>query len=167
MNRIMIIGCSGSGKSTLARALHGITKLPLIHLDQLFWKSGWIETPDNEWEEINREIVIKPKWILDGNYGRTMDYRLEAADVVIFLDRPTLLCFYRVLKRIIRFYGQNRPDMTSGCNERMDMKFFGYVLGYNKNRRAGIVSKLSKLGAEKKVFVLKTEKEIQYFLENI
>ena len=37
-NRIIVLGCSGSGKSTLARELHRLTGLPLIHLDNVWWK---------------------------------------------------------------------------------------------------------------------------------
>jgi adenylate kinase family enzyme len=38
MQRALVIGCSGTGKSTLARALGGVTGLPVIHVDQLFWR---------------------------------------------------------------------------------------------------------------------------------
>jgi len=38
MKRVMIIGGSGSGKSTLARQLGEITKLPIIHIDKMYWK---------------------------------------------------------------------------------------------------------------------------------
>jgi len=38
-NKIMVIGCPGGGKSTFARALGEITKLPVYHLDMLFWNA--------------------------------------------------------------------------------------------------------------------------------
>lgn len=166
MDRVMIIGCSGSGKSTLARALHKLTNLPLIHLDQYFWKPNWVETLDPEWEEINQALVEKSQWIIDGNYGRTMDLRLKAAETIIFLDRPTWLCFYRVVRRILQYYGTSRPDMTEGCNERMDMVFFKYVLSYNRNRRPGILAKLTCLSKDKDIIILKNDSEIEEFLES-
>ena len=39
MNKVIVIGCPGSGKSTFSRALHGLTNLPLYHLDLLNWNS--------------------------------------------------------------------------------------------------------------------------------
>ena len=41
MERILIIGCSGSGKSRLARQLGQKLGLPVVHLDQLWWKENW------------------------------------------------------------------------------------------------------------------------------
>ena len=46
-SRIMIVGNNGSGKSVLARELHTITGLPIIHLDNEFWRPNW-ETPSKE-----------------------------------------------------------------------------------------------------------------------
>lgn len=50
MEKILIIGCSGSGKSTLAVALGEKLGLPVVHLDQLWWKEGWRNaTPLSIW----------------------------------------------------------------------------------------------------------------------
>jgi adenylate kinase family enzyme len=53
----MIIGPGGSGKSTLAIKIGEITGLPVYHLDALNWKAGWIATPDNEWDHLQRELI--------------------------------------------------------------------------------------------------------------
>ena len=71
----MIIGCSGAGKSTLAIRIHQITKLPLIHLDGHFWNSNWVETDKTSWAQKVKEFSLKDAWIIDGNYGGTMDIR--------------------------------------------------------------------------------------------
>ena len=41
--RILVIGAGGSGKSTLASRLGETLGVEVIHLDQHYWKSGWIE----------------------------------------------------------------------------------------------------------------------------
>lgn len=53
MKHIAIIVCSGAGKSTFARELGAITGLEVIHLDRLYWKPGWVETPKDEWPPMN------------------------------------------------------------------------------------------------------------------
>ncbi len=86
LKRILVIGSGGSGKTTFARRLAERTKLPLIHLDALYWRPGWDPTPDEEWRAKVAELVNTPAWIMDGNYGGTLNIRLAACDAVVFLD---------------------------------------------------------------------------------
>lgn len=79
MQRIAIIGSAGTVKSTLARRLGELTGLDVIHLDALYWLTGWVATPDEEWEALVKEIASQERWITDGNYGRTMEPRLRAS----------------------------------------------------------------------------------------
>ena len=98
MKRIMVIGCCGAGKSTLSFQIHAITAIPLYHLDKIFWKKGWQECEREEWISKNQALIKKDCWIIDGNYGSTMDMRLERADTVVYVDRPTITCLSRVIK---------------------------------------------------------------------
>ena len=72
MERIIIIGCGGAGKSTLARKLGEVLDLPVVHLDKLFWKPGWVETSREEFDALLAMELAKDKWIMDGNFNRTM-----------------------------------------------------------------------------------------------
>ena len=86
MERIMIIGCGGSGKSTLARQLGEKLKLPVVHLDQLFWRPGWVSISKDEFDCVHEAALAEEKWIMDGNFDRTIPRRLERCDTVIYLD---------------------------------------------------------------------------------
>ena len=167
MRKIMIIGCCGAGKSTLARQIHDITNIRLVHLDQYFWQPNWVETQTTEWEKIVSRLSDLPSWIMDGNYGGTMDIRLNKADVIIFLDRPTWLCLYRVIKRVLRYHGKTRPDMKEGCEERFSWTFLKYVYHYNRTRKPKILEKLNHYRAEKEVFVLRNNRAVRKYLKEI
>ncbi len=160
----MIIGCGGAGKSTLARKLGGILELPLVHLDQAFWRPKWVERDKQEWEQIVTRLADQDRWILDGNYGGTMEIRLQRADTVVFLDRSRWLCVYRVLLRLWQTRGRTRPDMAEGCIERFSFHFLHYVFFYNKTRRPGILRKLNQLSSKQTVFRLRTQREIDHFI---
>lgn len=163
----MIIGCGGSGKSTLAKQIRHMIGLELIHLDQVFYKPGWVELEKVEWIEKNIELLKKEEWIIDGNYGSTMGMRLEKADTIIFMDTPTHLRLLRVLKRGIQYFGKTRPDMASNCPERISLEFLLYILFYNKTRRPNILKKIKFYEKEKQVFTLKNKKDINSFLQNL
>jgi adenylate kinase family enzyme len=95
MKRILIIGSGGAGKSTLSRCLQKLLGIPLVHLDSIFWKPGWVETPRPEWKRIVCELVQGDSWIMDGNYSGTLDIRIDACDTIIFLDLPRTTCSWR------------------------------------------------------------------------
>ena len=164
MQRIMVIGCCGSGKSTLSKKLHQLLKLPLIHLDRHYWKPGWTETPRSEWEPIVKELAAKDSWIIDGNYGSTLDIRIARADTIIYLSYNTSTCLYRVCSRAIKNYGKRRSDMAEGCPERIDFNFLHYVATYNLIRRKSQLAKVHKVSDEKTCIILKNDKEVDEFL---
>lgn len=167
MRKISIIGSGGAGKSTFAKQLGNILNIPVYHLDSMYWKAGWVETEREDWSSLQRSLCAQPEWIMDGNYGGTMDIRLDASDVVVFLDLNKYLCIYRALKRFIMYYGVSRPDMAVGCNEKLDLKFVKWIYDYPKSKRPGILKKLETLGSTTKVYILRSPKEIQMFLEQL
>ena len=167
MRRILIIGSGGSGKTTLAKETATRTGLPLIHLDQLFWHPGWVPTPDEEWDRQIQELIARDRWIMDGNYGRTLPMRLAAADTVVFLDLPRVICIWRILKRRLRYFGRARPDVAPGCPERFSWEFLRWVWTYPSRRRPRILDRLDAARRGKQVFVLQRETEVQGFLEKL
>jgi adenylate kinase family enzyme len=107
---------AGSGKSTFSRALAAKTGLPVVHLDVLFWQPGWVEPSDDEWREIQHDLIARDEWILDGNYHATLDTRLHRADTAVFLDTSWWVCTWRALVRGLR----KRPSgfqLPDGCDE--------------------------------------------------
>ena len=166
MERIQIMGCSGAGKSTLARRLGERTGLPVVHIDKLFWKSGWVESTK---KEIDRKIltaVSEPRWIMDGNYTRTLPQRLEKCDLVIYLDFPRWFCILSILRRYIQNFRRVRPDMGEGCPEKVDWEFLKWVWTFNEKHRAKFYAMLTAIPQDK-VIILKNRREVRQFLEQL
>lgn len=164
MNRIMVLGCCGAGKSTLSKKLGEITGLPVIHLDQYYWKPNWTESEAQEWSSIVTDLAERPQWIIDGNYGGTIDIRIEKADTIIYLDYSTMQCLWRITKRILKYKGKVRPDMPDGCRERFDLAFYHYVATYNLIRRKKMLKKLMGLKDRKNILILHNDKEVASYL---
>lgn len=165
MKRILVIGSCGAGKSTFARRLHEKTGLELIHLDKIYWKPNWTESSKEDWSKKVLEIIKGDSWIIDGNYGGSMETRMSHCDTVIWLDFPRAVCTWRVLKRIAFYKKNGRPDMADGCDERFDREFLKYVWNFPRDKNPGIVSRLQKF-KDVKVFRLKSNRDIERFFEN-
>ena len=100
MNRILVIGCPGAGKSTFAKELAKRTDLPLHHLDLIWFHDNGDMESREIFDEKLHEILISDRWIIDGYYPRTLEYRLKYADTVFFLDLPEEVCLEGATQRI-------------------------------------------------------------------
>lgn len=166
MKKVLVIGSGGSGKTTFTKELGARTGLPVIHLDQLFWHPGWVKTPDEEWDRLIAELCARGEWIMDGNYGRTLAPRIEAADTIIFLDASRWLCTWRIVTRQIRYAGRIRPDSAPGCPERLTWEFVSWVWTYPSRRRPDVMKRLDAVRATKRVVILRSGREIREFLSD-
>ena len=156
--RIMIIGCGGSGKSTLARNLGKKMNIPIVHLDKLFWRSGWTSISNEEFDVFLHDELKKECWIIEGNFNRTIQNRLERCDTVIYLDYSRITCLLGVLKRVIKNYGKTRSDMGDNCPEKFDLEFLKWIWTFNKKHRNQYY-KILLNAKDKNVIVLHNRKE--------
>ena len=166
MERIIIIGCGGAGKSTLARKLGEVLDLPVVHLDKLFWKPNWVEKSNEEFDALLAQELAKDRWIMDGNFNRTIPERMKRCDTIIYLDFSRFACLMGVLKRIITTYGKVRPDMGEGCPERIDLEFLKWVWNFNKNKRESYYKLLNE-AENVETIVLKNRRAVKLFLKSL
>jgi len=162
VRRVLIIGSPGAGKSTIAVELARRTGLPVIHLDQHYWRAGWAEPDKESWAADVEKLTAGERWIMDGNYSGTLEQRLKRADTVIDLHLPGWLCFGRVLRRTVSSHGERRSDMAEGCPERFDLYFLWWTLKYSFSSRKRVEQKLSSFSG--KLIKLCSRDDVRRFL---
>ena len=161
MKKIIIIGCPGSGKSTFARALQAATGLPLYYLDMLYWNADKTTVSKEVFRGRLREILDTDAWILDGNYGATIEMRLEKCDTVFFLDYPTEVCLDGIRTR----FGKPRADMPWVETEE-DVEFLDFIKAFEAESRPKILT-LLKQHPEKQVITFRSREEAEDYLQTI
>lgn len=134
-NKIIVLGCPGSGKSTFSKKLHEVTQLPLIHLDNIWWKRDRSHISREEFDRKLGEILQGDKWIIDGNYSRTYEVRFKACDTVIFLDLSVEECMSGIKERV----GKKRSDIP-WTEQELDPELVKLVDNYDSDNRPVILS---------------------------
>ena len=160
MNKIIIIGCPGAGKSTFSRELQKKTKLPLFHLDMLFWNEDKTHVAREVFDKKLSDILIQSHWIVDGNYGRTLERRLKVCDTVFLFDLAVDDCLSGVKARI----GKPRDDM-SWIEQELDEEFKNWIIDFPKNELPNIYSLLKKY-SDINVVIFKSRQQINDYLDN-
>lgn len=151
-----------AGKSTLARELGRRTGIPVIHLDQHFWKPGWVATPAEEWRAVQNDLLSADCWIVDGNYGGTFDVRFARADTVIVLALPRLRCLIRALLRVFQHHG--RDVQAVGCPERLDLTFLRWVWRYPIDSRPRLEAAFDRYQANLQVIDITSSAQVKALL---
>lgn len=155
--KILVIGSCGAGKSTVAKTISSKLGIPLIGLDQYYWKPGWKKPSSKEWRAKVSQLVKKKAWVMDGNYLNTFDIRFPASDAIVIVDVNRFVCLWRILKRRIL---QNRPDKLDQCPEKVGIQFILWVLwGYpTKGKRE--IQKYTERYPNKKIITVRTNKDV-------
>lgn len=160
-NKIIVIGCPGAGKSTFARNLSKIFDLPLYYLDMIWHKKDRTNIDINEFDDKLKQIMTNDKWIIDGNYQRTLEMRIQECDTIFLLDMPLEVCLASVEKRI----GTKREDMP-WIEEEFDEEFKQFIIDFPKNQLPYIYQLLDKY-QNKNIYIFHNRKEINEFIQKM
>jgi adenylate kinase family enzyme len=168
MERILVMGSPGSGKSTFARRLSSVTGFPVVSLDALFWKPGWIPSDAAEFESRVTEAAHLPRWIMDGDFvARAGALRRSLADAVVWFDLPRRTCMIGIVSRIATSYGRVRPEMAAGCPERIDVEFFRYVWAYRQVNRPRVLQYLEGLRPDQALIRFTARAQADQYLNDV
>ena len=166
MEKIVILGSSGAGKSTLAKKLGSILKIKVFHMDRFCWLRGWKGKTGDTRIDILQELVRGKQWIIEGTYLDSSAPRLEAADTIIFLDTPPLLCLWRIIKRHWEYCDRPRRDIPKGCTDKLTLFRMLKVLAFPLIGRRTLDKKLHKYES-KRIIRLHSDEEVKGFLAQI
>ena len=141
-----------------SRALHNMTGIPLYHLDMMYWNADKTTVEKNVFLERLSAVLEKDEWIIDGNYGSTMELRMAACDTVIFLDYSLDVCLDGIRAR----RGNPRNDMPWIETEE-DAEFIEFIENYNEQQKPQVLELLKKY-SDKNIIILESREQADAFL---
>ena len=124
----------------------------------LYWNADKTTVEKSVFLERLSALLEKDEWIIDGNYGSTMELRLLACDTVIFLDYPLEVCLDGIQTR----RGKPRSDMP-WIETAEDAEFIEFIKNYNDQRRPQVLALLEKYN-DKNIIVFANREQANAFL---
>lgn len=162
MKKVIVIGCPGSGKTTFAEKLNKLTGLPLYYLDAIWHKPDKTHIPRDEFDRRISEIFATPVWIIDGNYNRTIETRLQQCDTVFLFDLPAEVCIQGATDRL----GKGRYDLA-WIEKELDPEFETFIRDFSKTSLPKIYELLEKYKSKVQITVFKSREEADNYIKEI
>lgn len=168
LQKILIIGNGGSGKTTLSTRLAQTLNHPILHLDSIYWIDGWKKNSLENFENHTHEFMKSDCWIIEGTPMYDIQFRLDQADTIIFLDINRTICILRLIKRAIKnIYSHSHSKMVDGPANFFSLKAAIWIWNFNKLKREKITDLLLNLTNNKKVFFIKNNLALKKLLNTI
>ena len=162
LQKVIVIGSPGAGKSTFSRKLRDVTGLPLYYLDMLWHKPDRTTISRQEFDAKLNDILMKDKWIIDGNYNRTLGIRLRYCDTVFLMDFPPDICLSGVESR----FGKEREDMP-WFETGFDSEIKQFIIDFPKESLPEIYQLIEKYGKNKNVYIFKSREEAEEYIRSV
>lgn len=102
--KILIVGTVGTGKTTLAKKLSKDYNIKYYEIDSIVHddRQNGRKREEEEQNIIVKNINKNENWIIEGVLRKNLQYLLELADKIIYLDVPKYKRNIRILKRYIK-----------------------------------------------------------------
>ncbi len=159
--RVTVVGTSAGGKSTLSAKIEARLGLPHVPYDRdVCWLPGWQLRDKAERADLMAKLTAQKRWVMDGTHISSFPTRLPRSDLLVWMRPHRLQAMWQLSRRVLRNYGQVRPDMAEGCPEQLpDRAFLSYIWNFERDQSPRIIAGIDRFGADVPVCVLRGNRD--------
>lgn len=175
LKKVIVVGSPGSGKSFFSNKLSKVSGVKVYHLDDLFWEKDWKSKSPDDWMKIQEKLVAKDRFIIDGNYSATLEFRIKHAETIIYMDKGLVTCLFGFTKRTVKNLIGRDVDLPRNIKQQKNYKvtdsgffsFCRYIVKFHLVQKKEINLILAKYKSSKEIIVLRNQQESFGFLKAV
>lgn len=168
--RILVAGTTGVGKTTTAGRIGVVLGVPHTEIDSLFHGPDW--EPREMFVADVEAYTSEPAWVTEWQYTPVRALLAERADTLVWIDLPTPVALWRLLRRTLR-RRLRRVELWNGNVEPSLWTFFtdqGHILRWgirtrNVSRRR--VPELVTSAPHLRIVHLRSQREVDRFVQHL
>lgn len=168
--RILVAGTTGVGKTTTAVRIGSALGVPHTEIDALYHGPGW--QPRETFVEDVEAYTSAPAWVTEWMYDSVRQMLVERADTLVWIDLPTAVGLWRLVRRTIR-RRVRRVELWNGNVEPPLWTFFTdreHIIRWGIRTRNATRRRVRQLVAEAphfRIVRLRSQAEIDRFVERL
>lgn len=164
INKILITGNAGSSKTTLSKELSKRLDIHNFGLDKIVWKQRWEKATKEERTRKVVDLVNCDAWIIDG-----VDFQaMGVAELVVFLDFPRSISYWRIIKRNLFHLFSSRPELPPNCPEILIFPYLIKLIWEFPNKvRPGILLEKEKRISSRSFVHIRSRRDLDAFMSSI
>lgn len=163
--RLLVVGSPASGKSGVAQRLGILSKVPVHHLDALYYRPGWVDQNEERWRGAIDSLTSGEEWVMDGNFFDSLEHRAARAEGIVWLDYDRVETLRRVTARMILPQPSPRADLPEGCHESWSVDFLIYAWKFFDIQRIRLEQIIASLPRSIAILRVTRPKDLSFLLK--
>lgn len=160
-HRVLIVGCPGGGLASLGHAISERLGIPLVDLEEAYWRNGALAPSSPEWRERIGEYAGAEQWVVAGPHPAVIEPLVARADWLVFVDLPMAVCLFRALKDMVK-----RPARKES-SRRFDARVLRLIWTFPTSHVSKIHALIARERRNRSIFILRTSREREDFIARV
>lgn len=160
-HRVLVVGCPGGGIAALGQAISERLRIPLIDMEEAYWRSGALPPSDPEWRARIGDWAAREHWVMAGSAPASLELLVGRADWLVFVDLSMAVCLFRAVKNLTK-----RPIDVEGAR-RSYMRLLRFIWSFPTSITPQIHALIARERRNRSIFILRNAQDREDFIARV